>query len=314
MTATLRRLHNVASTTGVHLRTSMPPTPLRSLVHRTRLRAPTTPLRSSLRGLALAPALASRRRVLRRVAAPRFAHLPARLATPTLRLHHVAGRRPTVRSTRVHSRLAPMSTPLRRCDLTRRAYTSRGAHALGATTRTLRWRGLLLGPATTTGGFFGGGSHTVLSCDYGADPAAECDGPLDLELFRIGLADADVLVGDIHLPVRVPVGLSPRLRFAGRPAGIAIEEQRLRAHRFLAGLFRGAPLSTKSTEPFRGRRRSSNNTVVPCFSEFRQSVVVEPHDKVCVEECFNRCAARQRRQLSTSAPTRKRRPIRHLKP
>lgn len=80
----------------------------------------------------------------------------------------------------------------------------------------------------TTGGFSGsGGEHAFLASNYGADTPAEWNSPFDFEPFRIELAETDVLVGDIHRPVLVAVGLGPRFGFVDGPAGSAIEEQRL---------------------------------------------------------------------------------------
>jgi hypothetical protein len=84
----------------------------------------------------------------------------------------------------------------------------------------------------TTGGFSGsGGEHAFLASNYGADTPAEWNSPFDFEPFGIELAETDVLVGDIHLPVPVVVGLGPRFGFVDGPAGRAIEEQRLRLGR-----------------------------------------------------------------------------------
>src|SRR5574337_228019 len=97
-------------------------------------------------------------------------------------------------------------------------------------------RGLLLGGATTlaTRRFHGGGTCHVaafLSRDYRANAAAERNRPLDFGALGIELTETDVTVGDIHLPVPIAIGLCPRLGFALRPTGAAIEEERLRRHR-----------------------------------------------------------------------------------
>lgn len=152
----------------------------------------------------------------------------------------------------------PTTTATRCCDRDRAnaAPTTLRFHAHRANVPTLALDGRLLDPTTATrrrdcdctnapsmptyGGllagtavtacFDDGGSHGVLSGDYGADTATEWDGPLDLEPLGIELPDSDVLVGDVHLPVLVAVSLRPRFGFAGCP-GAAIEEQRLDVHR-----------------------------------------------------------------------------------
>jgi len=83
-----------------------------------------------------------------------------------------------------------------------------------------------------TGGFSGGGGeHAFLVSNYGADTPAEWNSPFDFEPCRIELAETDVLVGDVHLPVPVVAGLGPRFGFVDGPAGRAIKEQRLRLGR-----------------------------------------------------------------------------------
>jgi hypothetical protein len=138
-------------------------------------------------------------------------------------------------------------------------------------------RGLLLGgPALATGRLDGGGTCHVaafLSSHYGANTAAEWDCSLDFGALGIELADSDVLVGDVQLPVLVAVRPSPRLGFALRPTGTAIEEERLRRHRWPSSGLRGA-----STEHWVSRRLRGPTS--SCFAEICQSIIVERHPTV----------------------------------
>lgn len=269
--------------------------PARCLRHCLTSATTTTATRSFVRGLACTPPTAAPAtttpsllrctRVTSRVAAPRL-HPTTRATTTTaraaLRLHHVPDR---TTPTRRHA--SPTPTPMRPTRLN-------GGHFLGSPTAGALG-GLLGGTTTVTAGGFSGAAraaqHAVLSCDDGPDTPAEGDCSLDLGPLGVELTDADVLVGDIHLPVPVAVRLGPRLRLADRPR-VATEEKRLDVH-WLARLRD----RTRSPRNCRRTRRSwirarettldrpcwcdwpsmSNTTTASLFAECGQALVIKAH-------------------------------------
>jgi hypothetical protein len=119
----------------------------------------------------------------------------------------------------------------------------------------------------------------TFSCNYGTDAfRTERDGPHRRFPFRAELTNADVLVGDVHLPVLVAVGLCPRLGFARRPTCAAAEEERLHLRRrllrlslFWSGDRRGARERSRKDRSTDTRRVSSR------FTEVGQSIVIKTH-------------------------------------
>jgi hypothetical protein len=140
-------------------------------------------------------------------------------------------------------------------------------------------------PDLTTPTFrFDGSSHLSRAfpcndCTYAF--RAERDGPHDRFPLRTELTNADVLVGDVHLPVLVAVRLCPRLGFARGPTCAAAEEKRLHLRRGLLRL----PLSRcsdgrrfrASQERSRKNRRTDARCVSSRFTEVSQSIVIETH-------------------------------------
>lgn len=189
-------------------------TPTTTRCFHDRLACSAPPARAPASGLPRAPApmsLASCCCMPGGVATPR-AHLAP---TPAARSshHHLARSTPSSAPTTSYHLLRP-PTPA----APRSGHRRRRAHA--TTTPSALLRGCLLAGSTTTAGcYFRCHALAFLSSDYGADTATERDRAFDLEPLRVRLADADVLVGDVHLPVPVAVGLSPRFGFACRPRG-----------------------------------------------------------------------------------------------
>lgn len=121
----------------------------------------------------------------------------------------------------------------------------------------------------------------TFSCNYGTDAfRTERNGPNDRFPFRTELTDADVLIGDVHLPVFVAVRFRPRFGFAGGPPCAAAEEKRLHLSRWLLRL----PLSRRgdrrrargSHEGPRKDRSTDARCVSSRFTEVGQSIVIKP--------------------------------------
>lgn len=120
----------------------------------------------------------------------------------------------------------------------------------------------------------------ALADDYCADPfrSTEWDGSLDLEPLGAELTNADVLVGDIRLPVLEAVRLRPRPGFAWSPTCAPGEEQRLNLRR-LSFLRRLCPRARRRDTEARNRSAKRSAMCSSCFTEVRQAIVIEAHDK-----------------------------------